>query len=255
MPSPRPSARRSGRTDSHLVRGELLPAAGGGHHRCHRPVVGLARESIDPLVVEHHRDEHGVGARVDQRAVVVAATAAQPDPDAGPGPGLGGLHRRTGSRPVRAVPSRRTTPRSHRDPGRGRGRRPGPGGGPCRDPSGPWWRLLRPRAGARAPGRRARHGGVRRRAGRRAPARGARPPRDRGGDAVRGLAGPRPARRVSGRLSGESDQGVPGWTGPATGGPSVTVPGSTSRMEPTPVSAIVRSSSVPRTSITRSMPA
>ena len=71
-----------GKLISPAVRGELLPAAGRRHHRRHRPVVHLAREFVDPLVVEHDGDEHGVGAGVDQRTVVVAATAAQPDPEA-----------------------------------------------------------------------------------------------------------------------------------------------------------------------------
>ena len=63
-------------------RSELLPAAGRRHHRRHRPVVDLARQFGDPFVVEHDGDEHGVGARVDQRTVVVAATAAQPEAEA-----------------------------------------------------------------------------------------------------------------------------------------------------------------------------
>ena len=44
--------------------------------------MDLAREPVDPFVVEHDRDEDGVRTRVDQRAVVVAATAAQPDAEA-----------------------------------------------------------------------------------------------------------------------------------------------------------------------------
>ena len=129
-----------------------------------------------------------------------AAGCPTPTPSSGPGSCCRSSRRRAGCSTGRSTPanwrhgrfglSQPVGPRlgPAAIAARRRRRRPGAGGGPLRLPAGPWWRLLRPCAGPRAPRRRAGHGGVRRRTGRRTPARGPRPA-GAGGDAVRWVAG------------------------------------------------------------------